>query len=109
MTRPASGYASVQATLPASLCPSAKPATTGSDDEADGGQDDDDTRLSCLALGRLPVSLEARKAVWVLARTMSCLDSAAGQEVVVAVVEIRFPGFGAGGVVSGSGGRQNGL
>ena len=45
--------------------------------------------------------------VWVPARTMSCLDSAEGQEALVAVVEMRFPGFGVGGVVPDSGGRQN--
>ena len=70
------------------------------------------TCLSFLALagpqaqhgGAPPVSWAAREAVWVLAWTSSCPNSATGEELVVAVVIMRFCGFGGGGTVSCSGG-----
>jgi hypothetical protein len=43
--------------------------------------------------GALPELWEARKAVPILARTISYLDSAAGEVVVVVVVVVKFPGL----------------
>jgi WD domain, G-beta repeat len=79
----------------------AKPAAAGPDDDADGDQYDEDDALvvpplqaqaEALHGGALLESWEARKAVPILARTISYLDSAAG-EVVVVVVVVKFPGL----------------